>query len=833
MLKTSQKHCTSNPVCLCIPTGKSTYTADCSYLGLKQVPRTRPDVVILQLQHNNVTSLSSSFSSTLIHLDLSYNQIHNFADDVFLNLTRLTTLNLEGNKLQLDENIYQPSVFQDLKALRLLNIKKNSIQSKNEFPSGMWRHLSSLQILKIDATPSVYFGPEFRLLTSLTTLDVSGVTGFCNIKVIRDNFFENMPHLEVIDVSSCDLRSFAAGALTSQTNMTVLDISYNEELTFDSFANITYDLQFSNIKVFKANKIHCSFGIGSMIKVRDIMHFRNTSLEEVYLDDNRLALVEKHVLTYLPTSLRIVSIAKNRMVIGPYLLDIITLSGVETFDMSFQYYSHEFRDATEVFSCHNPIRPYENVVEIMTPKQKLLSMKFSGTDNNVTITLPRNLTNVNLSRCSIRLNIFRIVVRPSNQVSRMDVSQNIIPSFVGPVVGLNQVKYVDLSQCLCSSITPYFFDFASSLEILKLGSNRLGFSLKDDVNGAIFKKLVNLQELDLSDNRIQELPAKIFKNLRSIRRIKLNSNYLTEWNVDINHMLNLSVIDLSENLLSKLSHHATQSFSNLLKRNKSSQILLGNNSFVCTCDSVPFIQWSSKQRSHILDFHHMRCKLDNGTIVGFRDIEFVLQFLDFHCRDYKLVIFIAISVIIVFLIVTVTGLIYRYRWKLRYLFYMTRNKFRLYSPISQDTYMFDAFISYAEEDSAFAIHESISQLEDARGLKLCLSNRDFRPGTEIAANITEAISKSRKTIIILSNHFLNSYWCMFEFNMARMESIYTRNGNDVMFLIMYRQVSAKTLPLSMLALVESRSYIEYPDDPRANVVFWDKVAETCVQPARL
>jgi Leucine-rich repeat (LRR) protein len=734
---------------------------------------------------------------------------------------------LEGNQLQLAENVYRPSVFQDLKALRLLNLKKNSVQFKNAFPDDMWKHLSSLQTLKIDVTSAVHFGKGFLSLSSLTKLDVSGATGFCNLEVIRENFFENMPHLEVIDVSSCDLRSFEAGALSNQQNISVLDISYNQKLTFASFANITYDLQFSKIKVFKANKIHCSFGIGSMIKIEDIMHFRNTSLEEIYLDDNRLALVEKHVLQYLPKSLKTVSIVKNRMVIGPYLLDVTFLTGMETFDMSFQYFTHPYSDAAEVFGCQNPIRPYGNVVQIMTPKQKT---EFSGTDTNLTITLPRNLTSFNLSRCSIRLDIFRIVVRPSNQVLRIDVSQNIIPSFVGPVVGFRKVKYVDLSQCFCSFITSYFFDFASSLEVLKLGSNRLGFSLKEDVNGAVFKALVNLQELDLSDNRIQDLPSKIFKNLQSIRKIKLNSNYLTEWNVNINHMMDLSEIDLSGNLLRKLSHHATRSFSKILKRNKSFKILLANNSFVCTCDSVPFIKWSTKHRRHISDFHHMQCKLDNGTTVGFQDIESVLQFLGIQCRDFKLVIVISTSVIIVFVIGMVAGLIYRYRWRLRYLFYMTRNKFRLYSPILQDTYMFDAFISYAEEDGDFAIHESISQLEDARGLKLCLSNRDFRPGTEIAANITEAISKSRRTIMVLSNHFLNSYWCMFEFNMARMESIYTRNGNDVMFLIMYRRVSAKTLPLSMLALVESRSYIEYPDDPRGNVVFWDKIAETCVQP---
>ncbi|XP_062584584.1 toll-like receptor 4 [Saccostrea cucullata] len=134
------------------------------------------------------------------------------------------------------------------------------------------------------------------------------------------------------------------------------------------------------------------------------------------------------------------------------------------------------------------------------------------------------------------------------------------------------------------------------------------------------------------------------------------------------------------------------------------------------------------------------------------------------------------------------------------------------------------------KDSDFAVHESISQLEESKRTAPVPQQEGLPARTEIAGNITEAITKSRKTIIILSNHFLNSYWCMYEFNMARMESIYTRKEN-VLFMVMYRHVTAKMLPLSMLALVESRSYIEYPDDPQGNVVFWDKVAETCKKPS--
>ncbi|XP_062576495.1 toll-like receptor 4 [Saccostrea cucullata] len=808
----SWNHCTSNPNCRCIPRSNQRYLADCSNLTITQVPKTRPDVDTLNIGHNRISHILHPFSTTLIHLDMSYNQILNFTNDVFANLTRLRTLNLEGNQLQMDKSIFRPQIFRDLKALRALNIKKTTIKVRNNtFPDKMWKHLFSLKTLRIDVYSSTQFGRQFRSLTSLNVLDVSGFSGSCSIKQIGERFFENLPHLEVLDLSSCQMKSIAAGALKNQRNITILDISYNKKLTFASFENITSDLQFSKIKVFKANKIHCTYGLGTVIQIRDVMHFRNTSLEEIYLENNRLALFERYALLYFPHTLRIVSLVQNKMAPGTYLMDLIFLTGMKSLDLSLQLASTPISKLVEAFICQNPIRPSDNTVERHFNKFSTENFQMGY---NTTITLPRNLRTLMLRTSGIRLELFRILVNPSNQLSHVHLSQNVITRFTGPIIGFNKLKYLDLSDCLCSSLSTGFFDFTTALQVLKLNKNMLGFSLKDDLDGGTFKNLVNLQELDLSDNRIQQLPEMLFKNLGKLQKLNLSSNFLTEWKMKIDNMWNLLMIDISDNEIRQLSQDATDSL---------------YNPFTCSCHSRHFLLWSSKTRKHISDFHQMKCKLDNGTSFGFQDIETVLRLLEIQCKNYQMLTFVITSVIVCFVTIIVTGLIYRYRWKLRYLFYMTKNKYRLASPIYQDTFTFDAFISYADEDSDFAVHESISQLEESRGLRLCLSKRDFRPGTEIAANITEAITKSRKTIIILSNHFLNSYWCMYEFNMARMESIYTRK--DVLFMVMYRHVTAKMLPLSMLALVESRSYMEYPDDPQGNVVFWDKVAETCKKPS--
>ncbi|CAG2188062.1 Toll-like receptor 4 [Mytilus edulis] len=144
---------------------------------------------------------------------------------------------------------------------------------------------------------------------------------------------------------------------------------------------------------------------------------------------------------------------------------------------------------------------------------------------------------------------------------------------------------------------------------------------------------------------------------------------------------------------------------------------------------------------------------------------------------------------------------------------------------TEGIYTYDAFISYSDKEKDFIIKECLPNLEVKRNLKLCIHQRDFIPGEDITVNITSAIHDSKKTICIMTRSFLDSYYCNFEFNMARMENIYHRNGQNILFLVFYEKIPAQDLSLVMLELVQKQSYIEYPNDEQGNIVFWDKIRE--------
>ena len=154
---------------------------------------------------------------------------------------------------------------------------------------------------------------------------------------------------------------------------------------------------------------------------------------------------------------------------------------------------------------------------------------------------------------------------------------------------------------------------------------------------------------------------------------------------------------------------------------------------------------------------------------------------------------------------------------------MAKARYRGYDMIDdhQVEYRYDAFISYAADDYLFIKDEIIVELEENFGLSLCIHQRDFLPGNYIAENILQAIKNSRMIVIVLTNHFLKSKWCIYEFNMARMESIYSRNDENVVFCLMLEDIDTGHLSPDLIETLESETFLKYPQVDTEKPYFWD------------
>ncbi|XP_046579578.1 toll-like receptor 4 [Haliotis rubra] len=197
--------------------------------------------------------------------------------------------------------------------------------------------------------------------------------------------------------------------------------------------------------------------------------------------------------------------------------------------------------------------------------------------------------------------------------------------------------------------------------------------------------------------------------------------------------------------------------------------------------------------------------------------------LEKSCASYTGVVIGMLSLIMLVLTFAVTSIVYRYRWKLRYLYYVARNRHKGYLPVEEEEqgFEFDAFISYADEDRELVVRNMRQRLEEMQGLKLCIHHRDFLVGEAIAANILNAVKSSRKTVIVLSRHFLRSYWCKYEVEMAKMESIYT--GRNTLLVVVLENIPVKDLTPDIVELMCQDSYVEYTDDQEGQEVFWQNL----------
>lgn len=82
------------------------------------------------------------------------------------------------------------------------------------------------------------------------------------------------------------------------------------------------------------------------------------------------------------------------------------------------------------------------------------------------------------------------------------------------------------------------------------------------------------------------------------------------------------------------------------------------------------------------------------------------------------------------------------------------------------TFNYDVFISYSHRDQDWVRKDLLSKLEE-KGLQVCIDYRDFEAGAASVAEMRRAVSTSRKTLLVLTNHYLRSSWTEFELLMIQ------------------------------------------------------------------
>jgi hypothetical protein len=81
--------------------------------------------------------------------------------------------------------------------------------------------------------------------------------------------------------------------------------------------------------------------------------------------------------------------------------------------------------------------------------------------------------------------------------------------------------------------------------------------------------------------------------------------------------------------------------------------------------------------------------------------------------------------------------------------------------MAETSFEYDVFISYSPEDQAWADNVLRQRLADA-GLRVCIGYRDFEAGKMALLNMQDAVKQSKHILLVLTRHWLNSEWSLFE-----------------------------------------------------------------------
>uniref|UniRef100_UPI00398F7707 toll-like receptor 2 n=1 Tax=Pristiophorus japonicus TaxID=55135 RepID=UPI00398F7707 len=373
---------------------------------------------------------------------------------------------------------------------------------------------------------------------------------------------------------------------------------------------------------------------------------------------------------------------------------------------------------------------------------------------------------------------------------------------------LRSVEYLDLShnllrdtimrEMVCPEAWP-------SLRYLILRKNILR-SLSTTSRKLSTRVPLNVEVLDLSNNDISSFAV----NLPSLKELNVSNNKFKHLPGD-SYLPKMEVLTISNNKLISLTGEEIMLFKKL------ESLEAGNNNYICSCEFLFYmnhhitVQLLDRPENYVCDSPlTLRGMLVQNTKRSFFDCHTTLSVV-LLCGGMSLA-------------AAVVGMMcYKYHgiWYIQMTWAWLQVK-RKPKKVRNNDICYDAFVSYSEMDSEWVETFLIRELESVHPpLTLCLHKRDFIPGKWIIDNIIESIEKSRKTLFVLSQHFVQSEWCKYELDYTHFR-LFDEN-NDTAILVLLEAIPKETIPqrfCKLRKLMNTKTYLEWPQDEIEQQIFW-------------
>nr|USC27890.1 toll-like receptor 2-1 [Sebastiscus marmoratus] len=764
---------------------------NCSHGGFTRVPTVTGRAVVLDLSFNNITVVTA--------VDLTGHE-------------ELRALSLHGNRLA----AIHRSAFDTLWSLEELDLSDNQLTALNH---KWFRKLGALQQLNLLRNPYSCLGshPVFQKLVRLRRLRFGGPA----LKELNRGDLSGVTQLEELTVHGNNLARYESGALADIWPLGCVTLNlHGPFLTNVSLASaVLRDVSYPETPLVLQN-LH-------MIGFESVQPFRETAMRRVRtMVFHNLSLSDEAAVDFL--------MVLDGTPLSTLIMDGVTLTGEGRWERA-KWSDHKSMDeffirntvVLDIFKFVSFLQlkfllQYPRKVSVINTQvylipcpttHLLVNLQYLDLSDNLLtdMTLVETLCDGNSTMKDLRvLNISGNALKSLSTMSRLvtklsklthlDISRNEYSSMPQGCSWPSTLRYLNISRAKLTTISPCL---PATLEVLDLSNNNLkGFMLV----------LPALRELHLSGNKLLSLPpGRLFPNLQTLT--------------------------VQSNTLNMFDRSDLQSYRRL------QDLQAGQNKFVCSCDFVDFLQSAIKggeemqltdgEESYVCDSPLPL----QGEPVGRVRLSVVV------CRR---VLFVSVSCgVALFVGILLCVLL----WRLHAFWYLNmmwawlrakrssrRRRRHRDKEGSEELLSYDAFVSYSEKDASWVENFLVPELEEPRendensvnprsprSLTLCLHKRDFLPGHWIVDNIMSAMERSRRTVFVLSENFVQSDWCRYELDFSHFQLFDGNAGGDEAILILLEPLSKDDIPkrfCKLRKLMSSTTYLEWPQDEERSGEFW-------------
>ncbi|XP_034474758.1 protein toll [Drosophila innubila] len=345
--------------------------------------------------------------------------------------------------------------------------------------------------------------------------------------------------------------------------------------------------------------------------------------------------------------------------------------------------------------------------------------------------------------------------------------------------------------------------------------HRQTWQLYVDCRGAALESLPPLPRtklvqtvLKLKNNSISELPdAGQVIGFANVSLLNLADNQLSSLDAARQLPENLHLLDVRRNQISVFD----QSFINYLQlENNTMNVMLAGNPMSCDCNALPLLGFVRAQPQRVPDVGDIYCS--SWPNRPFQQLE-VWEL----CPSYVLLIGCILGcLVIVACLISVVFLIYQQELKI----WLYNHNLCLWwvseEELDKDK-TYDAFISYSHKDELL-IAELLPKLENGlHAFRVCLHGRDWLVGDCIPEQIVRTVNDSKRVIIVLSQHFIDSVWARMEFRIAYQATLQDKRKRII--IILYKELEHfEGIDSELRAYLKLNTYLKWGDP-----LFWSKL----------